>query len=129
MKKRGRAKGIFRWDNRPSWEDEKKLIEKKLQGPEASRARKRMIENSITDAVVNDYMGGSDGAAKQAKEYEALLKDIKEGKGVRERKGSLADAARSRMIERQAGNKKATTGGDIGRDRANRQAYPAKGGK
>lgn len=117
-RKRGIAVGAYRLDGGRRWNAAKDIDES-----EASKARERMLKrenNSMMDDIVNDYMGGSDAAAKQAKAYENLLQELKAGGKHHEQAGSAAEAARARMIERD--NKKHP---DIGRDRANRYAYPA----
>ncbi len=138
MNKRGIAKGKFRADGGNVWSGRKKaetarnnMIDRENSGKEkpktAKDARKAMIERqeagtpeSLTNSVVNDYMGGSDAAAKQSKAYQGVIDSIKAGKTAHE-KGSLADAARNRMIERDAEGHP-----DIGRDRGKRKAYPAE---
>ena len=113
--------------------------------PQAQKARERLIDGevigeaiadqqkriedkygagcSLTDAIVKD-LGGSRAAEYQAKEYQALLDRIKDGN--LEKVGSPAEAARQRMIDRQCGNDDTENGGhpDIGKDMANRRAYP-----
>lgn len=126
MKKRGIARGSFRMDGGFKWD----LLDR-IRKPGATEARKRMIsresnKDSLTDEVVKDYMGGRDAAARQAREYESLIKDIKSGKKHSHGSNSLAEAARERMIERQEQNSRYV---DVGMDRANRRAYPAEGNR
>ena len=96
--------------------------------PQAQKARERMENReSLTDQIVRE-LGGSRAAEYQAKEYQALLDRIKDGNV--EKVGSPAEAARRRMINRQGGNDDTENGGhpDIGKDRANRRAYPKGSG-
>lgn len=116
--------------------------------PKAAEARRRMIEEQaedmkkkdtapvhfaeavadqqagsntpghLTDTVVNDYMGGSNAAAKQADAYKGVFDSIKAGRTA-DKKGSVAAEARRRMIEREEGGHP-----DSGRDKADRRAYP-----
>lgn len=105
MKKRmGTAIGNFRADSGMKWPDEKKLIEKKLKQPNAAKARERMIsrenhQDGITDDIMRG-LGGNTAAARQAAEYEKLMKDIKEGRVMADNAGSRAMAARQHMLER-----------------------------
>lgn len=142
--KRGIARKNFRADGGRVW---KPATRKKEAAPEATEARRRMIEEQgeemnrknaapvhfaeevadqqarmetpghLTNTVVNDYIGGSDAAAKQAKAYGGVFESIKAGR-TKDKKGSLADEARRRMIEREEAHP------DTGRDKANRRAYP-----
>jgi hypothetical protein len=129
MSKRGIAKKEFRVDAGVFYDPfgtlgmkqtkRKRMTENR---PQAAAARERMTdrqeenESPFMDSIVDDYMGGRDAASKQAASYEQLFDDIKTGKY-----NTLAAAARERMISRENGGHP-----DIGRDRANRRAYPAK---
>lgn len=102
--------------------------------PQAKKARERMKEygtnGSLTDAIVRE-LGGNRAAENQANAYHELLDGIKAGKTTSESgetAGSLAEQARKKMIERQGSNDDTENGGhpDIGRDKANRQAYPKR---
>lgn len=155
MKKRGLASGNFRMDSGRRWD-----AKQEENQPNALKARERMLEKdaenkkramnapvhfaeavaeqqarrltpqSLTDQVVADFMGGFNAAEKQAKAYQEVIDNFKNGKGAREPQGSLAAAARSRMIERHEQNsQRAEKCPDIGRDKANRKAYPAGGGR
>ena len=66
----------------------------------------------------------------QANEYRGIIDNIKAGGRTGEQSGSLAAAAREKMINRQGGNDNTENGGhpDTGKDRANRRAYPEGGG-
>lgn len=134
----GTARGKFRADSSVKWEDEKKMLEKKLEKSCADAARERMINrenrgDSLTDEVVEYYMGGRDGAAKQSAEYAKLMDDIKHGRIMADNPGNAADAARKRMLERdllknrgQDEEAEDEQHPDVGQDKANRRAYPAK---
>lgn len=128
MKKRGLARGKFRMDSGRKWN-----IKMQENKPNALEARERMMQNtpkSLTDHIVSDFMGGKNAAENQAKAYQEVIDNFKNGKGARESQGSLAAAARSRMIERHEQNsQRAEKYPDIGRDKANRRAYPAGGGR
>lgn len=128
MRSKGKANGNYRLDSGRKW-----TAKEKIDQPTADKAREKMIarenKDSLTDDVVNDYMGGKNAAQHQANAYEKLLKSIKSGRGSREPEGSLADAARERMKERNRSKNREVgennNGGhpDIGRDKANRRAY------
>ena len=86
----------------------------------AEQQKKGYTSGSLTDEVVNDYMGGKYAAAEQAKAYRDYIENVKAGRTT-EPKGSLAAEARQRMIDRDEEGHP-----DIGRDKANRRAYPKK---
>lgn len=114
MKKRGIADGNFRADS-ISWPIVEELFRDKQAEPNsiAAEARKRLIERmeqqnketggAVTDEVVREYMGGLDGAAKQAAEYQALFDRIKATGYTTDEadETSIAAAARRRMIARE----------------------------
>ena len=107
MKKRGIAKKSFRADGARKWD-----------------AAERM--HTLTDSII-DEMGGNSIAAKQAESYKGLIDNIKGGSGTTEATGSLAEAARKRMIDRE--RKKVIESEkqpDIGKDKAKRRAYPGR---
>lgn len=148
MSKRGIARKGFRMDGGRPWNPKTRLTGKNKPG--ALEARQRMIEEqaedeerkcnapvhfaeevaeqqkkgavpgSLTDEVVNEYMGGKYAAAEQAKAYSDYFENVKAGRST-EPKGSLAAAARQRMIDRDEERHP-----DGGRDKADRRAYPAK---
>lgn len=120
MKHRGIARGSFRSDSR-KWD-----VSEKMSKPTAEAARGRMI-GGLTDSIVHEVMGGSLTAEKQRKEYSELIDNIKKGKCTIGPSGSMADAARERMIGRDSmRNRIEPDHPDIGKDRANRKAYPPK---
>lgn len=128
----GTARGNFRADSSVKWEDERKMLEKKLEKSCAAAARERMMgrENqggSLTDEVVEYYMGGRDGDARNAAEYAKLMEDIKQGRIMADNPGNEAWLARREMIERDLlKNRGQEQHPDAGKDRANRMAYPGK---
>lgn len=125
MKRIGLAIGNFRADS-VKWDSADLLF-----APRASEARKQMEErqskSKITDEIV-DSLGGNKISEYQAAAYKKIIDDIKSGLGTNETSGSMADAARKRMIERD--NSKYLSEGhpDIGNDMANRLAYPEGSG-
>jgi hypothetical protein len=137
MRKRGTAIGNFRMDGGRRWD-----AGKRTNQPNAPKARAKMSEGphslteavteqqSLTDEIVRDFMGGNNAAANQARAYSDIMENIKAGKGTREAVGSLAAAARKRMIERdEEKNRFTDETPDIGKDKANRRAYPVGSGK
>lgn len=137
MKRKGSARGAFRMDESRRWN-----IDDKLNKPNAPAARRRMAEGahsltevvaqqqmSLTDQVVNEFMGGSNAAANQARAYGEVMDNFKYGRGAKEPTGSLAEAARRHMIEREEKKQDPDETPDIGRDKARRRAYPAGSGK
>lgn len=148
MSKRGIARKGFRMDGGRPWNPQNRPTGKNKPG--ALEARQRMIEEqaedeerkcnapihlaeevaeqqekgsmpgSLTDEVVNEYMGGKYAAAKQAKAYKDYFENVKAGRNT-DPECSLAAEARQRMIERDKEGHP-----DGGRDKANRRAYPAK---
>ena len=145
MKKRGIAIGNFRADS-IKWDalevlskpNAPKARERMAEGPksltEAVAEQQKRLENqgSLTDQVVNDFMGGSRAAEYQANAYQGIIDGIKAGKTTAEAMepaGSLAGAARKRMIEREQKQSRDNDDyPDIGMDRANRRAYPKGSG-
>lgn len=147
--KRGIARKGFRMDAGRPWKPKARIDSKNK--PESAEARQRMIEEqaedaereknapvhfadavaeqqkkgitpqSLTDEVVNDYMGGKYAAAEQAAAYRDFFENVKAGRTT-DPKGSLAEAARQRMIDRDEEGHP-----DSGKDKANRRAYPVNG--
>ena len=80
---------------------------------------------SLTDTLVKE-LGGGKMAENQTNACKNLINNIKAGGGTGELDGDLAAAARKRMIDRQGSNGDTENGGhpDMGKDRANRRAYP-----
>lgn len=121
MKRRGIAIGSFRLDSR-KWD-----ASEKMNKPTAATARGRMINRGLTDSIVRDVIGGSMAAEKQSRAYQGIIDNIKKGKHTSEPEGSMADEARERMIERDSmKNRGIQEHPDIGRDNANRKAYPKR---
>lgn len=123
----GTAKNKFRTDNGRRWKAAK-VVDK----TNADSARERMIErenkNSLTDEIF-DALGGNNAARMQAESMQSYMQSVKEGKKTGHTPESAAEAARNRMIERQERKKPKEDdeeNPDIGKDRANRKAYPAK---
>lgn len=145
MMKRGIAIGNFRADGR-NWDVAERIFQ-----PNAPKARERMAERpkslygavadqqkrmedkgSLTDQVVNEFMGGSRAAEYQANAYQGIIDGIKSGKNTAEAGavvGNLADTARKCMIEREQDRSRDNGNHpDIGRDKANKMAYPKGSG-
>ena len=99
----GTARGNFRADSLVRWEDEKKMLNKKLEKSRADAARERMLgrenrSDGLTQEVEELYFGGRDGAAKSAQEWDRLMKEIKNGQTMADVADGAA-AARKRMEE------------------------------
>ncbi len=122
MKSRGFAKGSYRLDGGRRWG-----AAQKMSKPTAASARERMIERELTDSIVHDIMGGSLAAVKQSNAYGELIENIKKGERTSEPAGSMANASRERMIERDSLKYRGIQEHpDLGRDKANRKAYPKR---
>ena len=98
--------------------------------PEAEQARARMIEREEHRSVANavfEALGGNNAAQREVEETRRLHKRIMETGKTSHNPGSLAEAARNKMIERNK-IKNREKGQedflDVGRDNANRHAYP-----
>ena len=111
-------------------EARERLIDGEAMGGAVADQQKRLADKygtggSLTDALVKE-LGGSRTAENQANAYQGIIDNIKAGGRTGEPSGSLAAAAREKMINRQGGNDDTENGGhpDIGKDRANRRAYP-----
>lgn len=123
----GAANNKFRTDSGRRWKAAK-VVDK----TNADSARERMIErekkNSLTDEIFN-ALGGNNAARMQAETMQNYMQRAKEGKKTGHEPESAAEAARNRMIERQERKKQKEDNEkhpDIGKDKANRKAYPAQ---
>ena len=102
----GTARGNFRADSLVKWEEEKKTLTRKLEKSCADAARERMVarenrSDGLTEEVEKLYLGGRDGAAKSAREWDMLMKGIKNGQTMADVtvESPNVAAARRRMEE------------------------------
>lgn len=115
-------------------EARERLIDGEAMGGAVADQQKWLVDKygtcgSLTDALVKE-LGGIRMAENQANSYRGIIDNIKAGGRTKDPSGSLAADARKRMIDRQSGNDDTENGGhsDIGKDRANRRAYPSGSG-
>ena len=127
----GTAVGDFRMDGGVAWKGmprENYVREQRVMS-KAKKSRIKMIEDqeklhrgqTLTGIVVKEIIGGEFAAVQQVREYEELFEQIKQGKTAGSEK-NVATEARQRMIERDKERYP-----DIGKDKANRRAYPKNG--